>query len=223
MLVVVYNDGRLQHSMYTFDPDSRDSSSDHTLCLSSNITTPTTSCLTHHRQHNGNRQWCSAARLLHQPCRLLSSSHRPQHPSHQRQHPSLLIKSEDQSSELHVMLVQLPKSSATRNTPSAADARQTARSASTECQGSMESQAEQGRGTQTARLSSRPLNNDPRQMAANSASSESDLSPFFRLCQTSLRRHPTGRPTGRLLLACQAHQTSILNLHPSRSTWMHVT
>jgi hypothetical protein len=207
----------------SFDPDSRDSSSDHTLCLSSNITTPTTSCLTHYRQHNGNRQWCSVARLLHQPCRLLSSSHLLQHPSHQPQHPSLRIKSEDQSSELHVMLVQPPKSSAIRNTPSAADARQMARSASTACRGSMASQAERGRGTQTARLSSRPPSNDPRQMAANSASSESDLSPFFRLCQTSLRRHPTGRPTGRLLLACQAHQTSILNLHPSRSTWMHVT
>jgi hypothetical protein len=160
-------------------------------------------CLTHHRPHSGKRLLCLIAIPPLQSHRRLLSSRLLQH-QHQNPHQT---RSEGLSFELPATPVLLRKSNATKNTRFAPDAWPMARSASTASQGSMASLAERGRGTQTARHSSRPRSSDLRQMVASLASSGFDLIPSYSHCQTSPKPSQIGLRTGLLHLACQAHQT----------------
>lgn len=151
-------------------------------------TTISPPCLSQPR--SGSRQWCSRAQRR---CRLCH----PHLRHHQLQRPSPQTRSEGQNSGLLVTHAQLPKSSAAKNTPSALAAPPTARNASTVFRGSTASQGEQGRGTRTARPSSKLPSSDHHPTVASLASSGFDLSPFFSRCQNSPRRHRTGHRLGR--------------------------
>jgi hypothetical protein len=165
-------------------------------------------CHTHHRPHTGRRLLCSIATLLHQSHRRLLSSRLPP-----RQHQSpRQTKSEGLSFGLPAMLVLLQRSNATRSIQSALAAWPMDHSAFTASRGSMASLAARGRGTQTARHSSRPQSSDLRQMAASLANSESDLIQSCSHCQTFPKPSQTGPRTGLRHLVCQGHQTCPLSL-----------